>query len=174
MPTKLPRFFGLHAEPSRGLRLVLAILPFVLLIGLYLIASNIRNTANPQDKLLPTVPKIVKAFEKSALQTDKRSHTVLLWRDTYASLKRLAIGMSAAAAVGLVLGLNMGLLPGLSSLGLSFITFIANIPPLAILPILFITFGVDERGEVAMISRNIKVQASEDASESYFGGRRIL
>jgi len=33
-----------------------------------------------------------------------------------------------------------------------------------------ITFGVDERGEVAMLTRNIKVQASEDAAESYFGG----
>ena len=33
-----------------------------------------------------------------------------------------------------------------------------------------ITFGVDERGEVGMLTRNIKVQASEDASESYFGG----
>ncbi|MBO9670749.1 MAG: G8 domain-containing protein, partial [Sphingobium sp.] len=33
-----------------------------------------------------------------------------------------------------------------------------------------ITFGVDERGEVAMLSRNIKIQASEDAAKSYFGG----
>jgi len=33
-----------------------------------------------------------------------------------------------------------------------------------------ITFGVDERGEVGMLSRNIKIQASEDADESYFGG----
>ncbi|AKH44329.1 cell migration-inducing and hyaluronan-binding protein [Altererythrobacter atlanticus] len=33
-----------------------------------------------------------------------------------------------------------------------------------------ITHGVDERGEVALLTRNIKVQASEDAAESYFGG----
>ncbi|MEL1249275.1 G8 domain-containing protein [Aurantiacibacter gilvus] len=33
-----------------------------------------------------------------------------------------------------------------------------------------ITFGVDERGEVANLSRNIVIQASEDAEESYFGG----
>ena len=33
-----------------------------------------------------------------------------------------------------------------------------------------ITFDVDERGEVGLLSRNIKVQASEDAAESYFGG----
>ncbi len=33
-----------------------------------------------------------------------------------------------------------------------------------------ITFGVDERGEVGNLTRNIKVQASEDAAETYFGG----
>jgi cell migration-inducing and hyaluronan-binding protein len=33
-----------------------------------------------------------------------------------------------------------------------------------------ITFGVDERGEVGLLTRNIKVQASADADENYFGG----
>src|SRR5690606_24631486 len=33
-----------------------------------------------------------------------------------------------------------------------------------------ITFGVDERGEVGLLSRNIRIQASEDADQTYFGG----
>ena len=33
-----------------------------------------------------------------------------------------------------------------------------------------ITYGVDQRGEVGMLSRNIVIQASEDAEDSYFGG----
>jgi cell migration-inducing and hyaluronan-binding protein len=33
-----------------------------------------------------------------------------------------------------------------------------------------ITFGVDERGEVGLLTRNIKIQASDDAEKSYFGG----
>ncbi len=33
-----------------------------------------------------------------------------------------------------------------------------------------VTYGIDERGEVGLLTRNIKVQASEDADESYFGG----
>ena len=33
-----------------------------------------------------------------------------------------------------------------------------------------ITDGVDERGEVGMLTRNIKVQASADADKTYFGG----
>jgi len=33
-----------------------------------------------------------------------------------------------------------------------------------------ITYGVDERGEVGLLTRNIKVQASADAEQSFFGG----
>ncbi len=33
-----------------------------------------------------------------------------------------------------------------------------------------ITYGVDERGEVGMLTRNIRVQASEDSEQTYFGG----
>ena len=33
-----------------------------------------------------------------------------------------------------------------------------------------ITFGVDERGEVGLLTRNILIQASDDADRSYFGG----
>jgi len=33
-----------------------------------------------------------------------------------------------------------------------------------------ITFGVDERGEVGLLTRNIRIQASEDADSTYFGG----
>ena len=33
-----------------------------------------------------------------------------------------------------------------------------------------ITFDVDQRGEVGLLTRNIKVQASEDSEKTYFGG----
>ncbi len=33
-----------------------------------------------------------------------------------------------------------------------------------------VTFGVDERGEVGMLTRNIKIQASDDSEKTYFGG----
>jgi cell migration-inducing and hyaluronan-binding protein len=33
-----------------------------------------------------------------------------------------------------------------------------------------ITFDVDQRGEVGMLTRNIRIQASDDAEQSYFGG----
>lgn len=151
MKKKAPRFFGLNAEPPRVLGVVLALLPFILLATVYLAASDARHRENPDDKLLPTASKIGKAILKSAFTRDRRSGRILLWSDTLDSLKRLTIGVSAAAILGFVLGLNMGLLPGVRGLTLSFITFVSNIPPLAILPILFISFGVDEFGKIMLI-----------------------
>src|SRR5581483_9596916 len=42
--------------------------------------------------------------------------------------------------------------------------------PLAYMHFGQITDGVDERGEVGLLTRNIKIQASEDAEKTYFGG----
>jgi len=33
-----------------------------------------------------------------------------------------------------------------------------------------VTYGVDERGEVGLLTRNIRIHASDDAEKSYFGG----
>ena len=151
MKRRIPLFRGLHAEPPYWLNMLLASLPFLLLLALYLTSAEIRHTANPQDKLLPTADKILQAVEKVAFVPDGRSGEILLWQDTAASLKRLGLGVTVAAVIGFFLGLNMGLLPGIRGLSLPFLTFVANIPPLAILPILFIVFGVDQLGKVMLI-----------------------
>lgn len=151
MKKQPPLFRGLHAKPPRWLAISLALTPFVLLLVFYLVSSEIRHRENPHDKLLPTVSKLVSAVEKVAFKEDKRSGDIILWKDTVSSLKRLAIGVGISAFIGFYLGLNMGILPGVRGLSLSFITFVANIPPLAILPILFITFGVDQLGKVMLI-----------------------
>lgn len=146
-----PKLFGLHARPGKALGWLLAIVPFLLGIGLYLVASNLRHQENPNDKLLPTPAHMVEAVQRMAFQPDKRTGDYLMLEDTLASLRRLALGVTLAATVGLLLGLNMGLFPGLYGTLSPFVTFISMIPPLAILPILFISFGVDELAKVMLI-----------------------
>jgi len=144
-------FIGLHAQPSRWLKICLASIPFIIVISFYLIQSDIRLEENPQDKLLPSVTQMVEAIDRVAFQPDRRTGEYLLWSDTLSSLRRIGIGMGVATLMALLLGLNMGLFAGLSATMRSFITFVSMIPPLAILPILFIAFGVDELGKVMLI-----------------------
>jgi NitT/TauT family transport system permease protein len=147
----MSNLFGIHAKPSGWLKWLLAVLPFAMLLGAYLTASEIRHRENPRDKLLPSISQMASAVERMAFKEDKRTGKYLMVADTLASIKRLLIGLSLAAITGLLLGLNMGLFPGIDR-GLNpFITFISMIPPLAILPILFISFGVDELAKVMLI-----------------------
>src|SRR3989344_5908111 len=139
--TRFPNFWGLHAEPPKWQRITLTLLPFILLIAVYLIASHIRLQDNPDDKFLPSPAKMAESVYRMAFTEDQRTGKYLMLEDTLVSLKRLGTGLSLAAVFGLLLGLNMGLFPGLKALMLSFNIFLSIIPPLAVLPILFIIFG---------------------------------
>lgn len=150
-PVRTPLLAGVHADPPRWLLVVLAALPFIVVIAAYLWGSHVRVQANPNEKITPEVSKMKDAIKRMAFEKDKRKGQYLMWEDTIASLKRLGIGVGLAALVGLLLGLNMGLFPGLRSLLLPFTTFVSIIPPLAILPILFITLDVEELGKISLI-----------------------
>jgi NitT/TauT family transport system permease protein len=148
---RLPHLFGLHAVPRGVRRAVLVLLPFALGVLAYVMASHYRHQENPDDKLLPTIGQMATTVQRIAFTEDTRSGSYLMAQDTLSSLRRLLLGVTAAAAIGLLLGLNMGMFPGLRELTSSFVTFISMIPPLAILPILFITFGVEELAKVMLI-----------------------
>lgn len=148
---KTPQFLGIFARPSRSLSLLLGLLPFVLLVGGYLMASHVRLEANPRDKLTPSVAQMAKSVKLMAFTKDRRTGQYLMLTDTLSSLRRMALGLGLAAVVGLLIGMNMGILPGAGVTLVPVITFLSIIPPLAVLPVLFIVFGVGELGKVMLI-----------------------
>ncbi len=141
----------LNARPHGGGRLLLGLLPIAILVLLYLVASQARLAENPRDKILPTPAAMAQSMEIMALQEDPRTGEIPLVADTRASLIRLGIAMGAAAVTTLVLGLSIGLLPyaraGLGPL----VATISVIPPIAVLPILFIVFGLGETAKIMLI-----------------------
>ena len=143
------RFINRRPGPQAGL--LLAALPFLLLIGIYLAASNARLAENPKDKLLPAPSSFISSMKEMAFEEDKRSGQVLFWADTGASLKRLGIGIAVAVCIGLSIGLAIGLFPYARSTFDPFVAVLSMIPPLAVLPILFITFGLGELSKVVLI-----------------------
>jgi NitT/TauT family transport system permease protein len=141
----------INREPGRVLGFVLAALPFVLLVVVYLAASEARLAINPDDKLLPSPAAFMDAIHRMAFVEDQRSGDLLLWKDTAASLQRLLLGLAIAAALALSLGTLIGAIPYVRTTLGPIIAVIAMIPPLAILPILFITLGLGEVAKVALI-----------------------
>src|SRR5688572_8475094 len=112
---RLPSFFGLHAAPSPWLGRLLAIAPFVILIVVYLAASHARRAENPDDKILPSFAQMADSVGRLAFTRDPRTDEYVMLRDTLSSLKRLALGIGLAAVTGLLLGMNMGLFPGMGT-----------------------------------------------------------
>lgn len=143
------RLINLH--PGRGAALILGAAPFLALLVFYLVASDLRLAENPNDKVLPALGSFAEAIHRYAVEPDARSGEVLLWLDTQASLTRLGLALVLGAGLGLVFGIATGALPYLRAGFAPFIAALSLIPPLAILPILFIVFGMGEVSKVALI-----------------------
>jgi len=143
------KFLRIHARPGPRTGLVLSLLLFVLCLAAYVATAYVRHQENPQDKVVPTVGQLAQGFYRAAFETDRDGEYRLLV-DTVASARRFAISV-ALLFLGVLLGLHMGLLPYVEKLFLRFLLFFDKVPALALLPILFIAFGLDETSKIALI-----------------------
>jgi NitT/TauT family transport system permease protein len=140
-----------NQNPNRAQTLALSLLPFVLVIAAYLFYSNARLAANPGDKVLPSVATLVHTLHQYAFVEDERSGDILFWTDTAASLERILTALCISAVLGVTFGLAIGVIPYLRATLAPFIAALSLIPPLAILPILFIVAGLGELAKILLI-----------------------
>jgi NitT/TauT family transport system permease protein len=140
-----------NGKLTAATRLILGALPFVVLVAVYAVGSHYRRLENPADKLLPSLDAMARTFWDMATVADKRSGDLLLWSDTVASLARLGAGILIAALISLGLGILIGTLPRACATLAPFVAAISLIPPITVLPILFIIFGLGELSKVMLI-----------------------
>ncbi len=155
----------INRHPDKGGRLMLVLLPFVLLLALYFIGSATRLADNPNDKLLPAAGQMAEAIDRLAFSEDKRSGGYLFWQDSASSLTRLGLGIAIAALAGLCLGIAAGVLPLFSAPLSPLLAVLSMVPPLAILPILFIVFGLGELSKVMLIVIGITPVLARDLEQ---------
>jgi NitT/TauT family transport system permease protein len=141
----------INQKPGRGGAILLSLLPFILVVCAYLFYSHARLTENPGDKLLPAPSTIAATIHRYAFEEDERSGEILWWTDTWASLERLLTALGISACIGLAVGLSIGVLPYVRATFAPFVAALSLIPPLAILPILFIVAGLGELAKVTLI-----------------------
>jgi NitT/TauT family transport system permease protein len=141
----------INQRPRRASGLLLSALPFILLLSAYLFYSNARLTQNPGDKLLPAPATIAATVHRYAFEEDERSGEYLLWNDTWASLQRLLTALGISALIGLILGVAIGVIPFVRVTLAPFVAVLSLIPPLAVLPILFIAVGLGELAKITLI-----------------------
>lgn len=141
----------INRRPDAVTQLALMLLPFVIVVICYMVASEARLSVNPNDKLLPGWSTIGAAIERMAFLPDPRTGNYLLWSDTVSSLTRLGIGVAIATLIGGIFGILQGLIPYFRATFNAFTGVLSMIPPLAVLPILFIIFGLGELAKVVLV-----------------------
>ena len=141
----------LKSQSWRGNKVLLGLLPILVLLIIYLLVAADRNAINPAEKITPLPSAMVEAMWGLVFEQDQLSGRYLFWSDTLASLQRLGLGLLISKLTALVVGLLLGVLPTFRATFGMTVTSIAVIPPIALLPILFIVFGLGETAKVALI-----------------------
>lgn len=147
------RWVNRHVRRSSSI--LLGSLPILLLMILYLLVAAQRHADNPMDKILPLPGGMAQAMSALMFQPDLLTGQFVFWTDTLASLQRLGMGLGIATITALVIGLVLGVLPPVRATFGPLVTGIAVIPPIALLPILFIALGLGETAKVALIAIGI-------------------
>jgi NitT/TauT family transport system permease protein len=142
---------AINIKPNGTARVALACLPFLLVLLAYVVGSNIRLAENPNDKLLPSFAAMGDALRQYALLPDPRTGEYLLWSDTAATMARLLIALAISTAIALTFGIAIGLLPIAGAMLGPIVAVASMVPPLAILPILFIVMGLGEASKIALV-----------------------
>jgi NitT/TauT family transport system permease protein len=158
----------INRRPGPFLATALAALPFLVVLIIYMIGSDMRLAVNPQDKLLPAPSTILSTAVRLLTEPDRRSGEILFWLDTAASLQRLALGVAISSALALVMGIMIGMLPYVRAPFAAFVAVFSMVPPLAVLPILFIMLGLGETSKVALIVIGIAPFLIRDMSQRVF------
>lgn len=152
----------MNRRPDRAWTIVLAALPFFAVVLAYTIASGIRLAENPTDKLLPSFSAMAEAWRLIAFVPDPRSGLYILMNDTAVSLSLLLTALAISTAIALLAGIVIGLLPLAGAAFGPIVAVASMIPPLALLPILFIALGLGAGAKIALIVIGTTLKLARD------------
>lgn len=153
---------AINIKPGRTAAVFLTVLPFVLVLLLYVLGSAARLAENPGDKLLPSLAAMAEALKQYAFIPDARSGNYLLWSDTAATLIRLLIALAISTVIALFAGIFIGLLPLARTAFGPIVAVASMVPPLALLPILFIVMGLGEASKIALVVIGTALKLTRD------------
>jgi NitT/TauT family transport system permease protein len=73
---RIPRFFGIHAELVSWSKYFLGVLPFLFVIGAYVVVASVRHTENEYDKIVP-LPSAIWEAVKEVTWNQEAADTVI-------------------------------------------------------------------------------------------------
>ncbi len=138
-------------------RLALGIASIFLLVGSYTYVSNQAYKKNPNQKTIPGWTQgdrsIVKGIQK--ITTSDERNDAWLFADAGISMKRFGLGILLGASLAFAVGITMGCFTPVEAFLLPPISFLASIPPTAMVVVYMLLFGLELKMFVAVIGIGI-------------------
>lgn len=150
--TRDPRFRSIIGSPlAPATRLLLGVGGVVLVICAYELYIRRHEAGGGNPRFSPGFGQLWQAFHELT-EVDRRTETVPLWVDTWASLAILAKGLGLGILISTVLGILMGVLSTVHALCSPVVTAVAKVPPTAMIALFMVVFGVTGDGfKIALI-----------------------
>lgn len=126
---------------NKFLSLVKSVLIFFVIIVLWKITNYLGIWS---DYILPSPEKVYSTFLNMISDGS-------IFINVYASMKRVLIGFTISTAIGVPLGIFFGIYSGVYEYFKSLINFLRNTPPLALIPMLILWFGIGEESKIIII-----------------------
>ena len=152
-------------------RVLLGIISFAILIGIYGGLSARQTAKNENQKIIPGASLFKKGFER--MTTPDRNGETWIARDAQATLTRFVVGMAVGSLVAFLAGISMGCFSSVEALLLPPIAFLASIPPTAMMVVYTLFLGLEFElfaGVIALgifptLTQSIYQAAKNDVSE---------
>lgn len=135
------------SEPQRtdrGQRLLPWLVPLLILLGWE--AASLSGWLS--SRVLPEPLAVARAFVSLALSGELLEHVLV-------STRRALLGFAIGGGTGLLLGLLTGTFRQAETLLDSTLQMVRNIPPLALIPLVILWFGIDESAKLFLISVSV-------------------
>ncbi|UUV15835.1 ABC transporter permease [Clostridioides difficile] len=126
---------------NKFLRLVKSVLIFFIILLLWKITNYLGIWS---DYILPSPEKVYSTFLNMISDGS-------IFINVYASMKRVLIGFAISTAIGIPLGILFGIYSRVYEYFKSLINFLRNTPPLALIPMLILWFGIGEESKIIII-----------------------
>lgn len=115
---------------------------FIALIIIWVIISKLNIYSA---YILPSPTKIINVFYTEILNGS-------LIKNTYISLLRVFIGFSISFILAFIFGIMFGIKENIFKYFENILEFIRNIPPISLIPLLILWFGIGEKSKIIIIS----------------------
>jgi NitT/TauT family transport system permease protein len=134
-------------------RIVISALSILVTLLAYELIATRQSRINPKQTVVPHITSLGDGFRK--LTTPNSRGETWLVEDVKATYGRLFLGLGLGIGLSIIIGVAMGAYPWVEALFVPSVSFLAKVPPTAMLAVYFILFGTKTEMFVAMVGLSV-------------------